>query len=224
MSKKIAMKGTLYAVGVGPGDPELLTLKAVKILQLVDIIACPSKENAPGLAYHIAEQAVPEIVQKELLLLYFPMSNNGVSYAHQLAAEAIQNKLNAGMNVAFLTLGDPGFYSTFSYISGIVAQNGYEVNTVSGVPSFCAVSARLNLSLAHGEGSVLISSGEFHDFLGTQVVLKAGNRLQTLKEELSSTGKTAYLVENCGLENEQVYVGVDSFPDQASYFSTLIII
>jgi len=217
------MKGTLYAVGVGPGDPELLTLKAVKTLQFVDIIACPSKEGAPGHAFHIAEQAVPEIIRKELLLLHFPMSSVGISDAHQLAAEAIQNKLNAGMNVAFLTLSDPGFYSTFSYILGIVAQNGYEVKTVSGVPSFCAASARLNLSLAHGEESVLISSGEFHNFSGTQVILKAGKHLKTLKQTLSSTGKTAYLIENCGMENERIYVGADSFPDETGYLSILII-
>jgi precorrin-2/cobalt-factor-2 C20-methyltransferase len=151
------------------------------------------------------------------------MSSVGISDAHQLAAEAIQNKLNAGMNVAFLTLSDPGFYSTFSYILGIVAQNGYEVKTVSGVPSFCAASARLNLSLAHGEESVLISSGEFHNFSGTQVILKAGKHLKTLKQTLSSTGKTAYLIENCGMENERIYVGADSFPDETGYLSILII-
>ena len=68
---RVFMNGKLYAVGVGPGDPELLTLKAVKTLKTADIIACPAKEGAPGLAYQIAQQACPFIASKEQMAVGF---------------------------------------------------------------------------------------------------------------------------------------------------------
>ena len=217
------MSGKLYGVGVGPGDPELFTLKAVKTIRMAEVIACPAKGDAPGLAYRIAEEAIPEIADKEKLLLSFPMTKSGTEESHLKAAKSIISHLEAGEIVAFLTLGDPGFYSTFSYISGIIAEKGYPVEMISGVPSFCAVSARLMLPLAVGEGSVLISSGEFADFSGTQVIMKAGNGLKTLKEKVLAQGKNAYLAENCGMEGERIYSGIGDMPDGAGYFATLIV-
>ena len=73
------MKGRLFAIGVGPGDPELITLKAVNILKDIDIIACPSKENRPGIAYDIAAKAVPEITKKQIMTLEFPMTKKDVT-------------------------------------------------------------------------------------------------------------------------------------------------
>ncbi len=219
----IFMKGKLYGVGVGPGDPELLTLKAVKTIAMADVIACPAKGDEPGLAYRIAEKAVPEINAREKLLLRFPMTTGGQEQEHLEAAEKIISQLEAGKNTAFLTLGDPGFYSTFFHISGIVTEKGYQAEIISGVPSFCAVSAELMLPLAVGTENVLISSGAYADFQGTQVIMKAGSRLKTLKEKICSQGKSAFLVENCGLEEERIYSGIEAMPDESGYFSTLII-
>ena len=109
------MSGKLYAVGVGPGDPELITLKALKIIKSVDCIACPESHGEPGLAFTIAKEAVPEIVSKEVFLLDFPMRKEDVSDAHKNAADQVMAHLTAGKNVASLTLGDPGVYSTFYY-------------------------------------------------------------------------------------------------------------
>ena len=217
------MKGILLGVGVGPGDPELLTLKAMRAIQAADVIACPEINGRPGHACMIAEKAVPEITRKERLLLSFPMSDGKHKEAHLKAADQIKEVLNAGMNVAFLTLGDPGLYSTFSYISDIILQDGYDVRIVSGVPSFCAASAKLRVPLAEGKESVLLSAGEVQDFSGTQIVLKAGSRLSQLKENIRSMGKTAWLIENCGMEGERIYCGADSFPDEAGYFSLMIV-
>ena len=211
------MKGTLYVVGVGPGDPELLTMKAVRVIRNADIIAFPSAGNGSGVARHIAEQAIPEMSQKEMLPLIFPMS------ATAATAEQLQKKLETGKNVVFLTLGDPGFYSTSYHFIGLLAQNDYPVKIVSGVPSFSAASARLKIPLAMGEESVLISAGEFNDFSGTQVILKAGSRLGAWSDKVRYAGKTAFLIENCGMENETVYSGIDSFPPETGYFSILII-
>ncbi len=218
------MAGTLYGVGVGPGDPELMTLKAVKALSAADVIACPAKGDAPGIAYQIAEQAYPDISRKEILLLNFPMETGEQSEAHQNAALSIVSQLVTGKNVVFLTLGDPGFYSTFSYISDIVKRKGFAIEIINGIPSFCAAAAKMGVPLAAGKESVMISSGDFADFEGTLIIMKAGSNLKTLKEKAAECGKMIYLVENCGMNDERIYTGMDAIPDQTGYFSILFVI
>ena len=217
------MKGILYAVGVGPGDPELLTLKAVKVIKNADCIACPESKGEPGVAYRIAQSAVPEIESKELLLLEFPMREGDIKEFHQKAADRIILRLSEGKNVAFLTLGDPSFYSTFFYLADIIANRGYDYKIINGITSFSAVSSKLKLPLSLGDESVMITSGEFVDFEGTLVILKAGNKLKEIKEKVSSSGKTAYMAENCGMENERVYKDLWAIPDEAGYFSVIVI-
>ena len=217
------MKGKLFAVGVGPGDPELLTLKAVKEIKNADCIACPESKGEPGVAYRIAQSAVHEIESKELLLLEFPMREGDIKEFHQKAADRIILRLSEGKNVAFLTLGDPSFYSTFFYVADIIANRGYDFEIINGITSFSAVSSKLKLPLSLGDESVMITSGEFVDFEGTLVILKAGNKLKEIKEKISSSGKTAYMAENCGMENERIYEDLDSIPDEAGYFSIIVI-
>ncbi len=170
----------------GPGDPELLTLKAIKTMKDAECIACPTSHGSPGLAYQIAAKACPEIVAKELLLLDFPMRKEDLSEAHQEAAEHLIRPLSSGKNVAFLTLGDPEFYSTF-----------YE--------------------------SVKITSGEYCDFDGTLVILKAGSKLKEIKEHVIADQRQAYMVENCGMPDERVYPDVHSIPDETGYFSVVVV-
>lgn len=213
----------LYGIGVGPGDPELLTLKAVRILKTADVIACPAKDGKPGTAYEIAKKACPEIGEKEVLALDFPMKKDGLEEAHKSAAEQITEKLEKGCDVAFLTLGDTSFYSGFYYITGLVAEAGFTAEIINGIPSFCAVSAKLTVPLALGDEPVLISPGEYRPCDGTQVIMKAGSRLTELKAEISRDGKTAYLVENCGMPDEHVYRGLEEIPDSVGYFSMLIV-
>lgn len=217
------MDGILYGLGVGPGDPELITIKALRIMEKADVIACPAKGESPGIAYQIAEQVYPDIALKEILLLDFPMDKGDQSTVHQKVAEKLVEKIREGKIVAFITLGDPAFYSTFSYISDIVRVEGYQVEMVSGVTSFSAAAARLLLSIASGDEPVLITTGEIRDFDGTLIVMKAGRHLKALKEKIAESGKPVYLVENCGMPDERVYSGISSIPDQTGYFSTLII-
>ena len=217
------MSATLYAIGTGPGDPELLTIKAIKTLKNVDVIACPAKDGNAGTAFSTAKEACPEITEKKIIPLEFPMKKEGLKEAHDNAAEQIIKLLQNGNDVAFLTLGDPGFYSTFFYIAERIKSEGFPVEIISGIPSFCAVSAKLQLPIALGDEHVVITSGKFLDFDGTQVILKAGGRLSELKERIKAAGKEAYLVENCGMPDEKVYSGIDSIPDTAGYFSILIV-
>ncbi|MBR3645608.1 MAG: precorrin-2 C(20)-methyltransferase [Lachnospiraceae bacterium] len=217
------MKGTLYAVGVGPGDPDLMTVKAIKTLEQADVIACPSKEGKPGIAYGIAEQAYANINKKEVLLCDFPMENGNISKVHKLVAQDLMKHLDAGKDIAFLTLGDPCIYSTFSYIYNMVMDSGYEVQIINGIPSFCAASAKILQPLSIGQESVLVTSGKYVDFDGTLVIMKAGSKLKSLKNEIENSRKKVYLIENCGMLTEQLYIGADNIPDKTGYFSILIV-
>ncbi|MBQ7724536.1 MAG: precorrin-2 C(20)-methyltransferase, partial [Lachnospiraceae bacterium] len=222
------MRGTVYGVGVGPGDPELMTIKARNAIISADVIACPEKNGKPGIAFVIAEKAVPEISSKELLLISLPMEKESRTKedAHRAAAKEIESLLEKGKTVAFLTLGDPSMYSTASYVFSEITKDRYHIEMISGIPSFCAASSKLLISLASGNAPVLITTAENADFSfpGSLVIMKTGSHLLTIKNKLSESGRKAYLVENCGLPNERVYEGIDSFPEECGYFSTAIVL
>lgn len=221
------MSGILYAVGVGPGDPELITLKAVKILTASDVIAAPLKGSKTGLAFQIAEKAVPEIGTKEILPLDFPMTKdrNVLTKAHEAAAERIEMLIREGKTVSLITLGDPTLYSTCSYVMDRVSGKGYPVEYVCGVPSFCAAAGKVTAALAAGDQSIRISVPDKADFKqsDTTVILKAGKKLRMLKKELSDSERDVYLIENCGMPDERIYHGLSSIPDEAGYLSLMIV-
>lgn len=217
------MKGIFYAVGVGPGDPDMLTIKAVKTINMADVIACPEKNSEPGIAYQIAKQACPDISKKEIMVLKFPMKKVDLSKEHQKVADQISDRLKSGKNVAFLTLGDPEFYSTFYYIADIIREQGYDVEIINGITSFSAVGAGLQLPLALGSDSVMITSDGYTPFDGTLIILKAGRYLKEIKNKVSECGKTAYMIENCGMADERIYYNVQSMPDEAGYFTVVIV-
>ena len=217
------MKGILYAVGVGPGDPDMLTIKAVKTINMADVIACPAKDSKPGIAFQIAKQACPSVSEKEVMVMSFPMKMGDLSKAHQEVAEQITDKLKLGKNVAFLTLGDPEFYSTFFYIADIIKGQRFDIELVNGITSFSAVGASLKIPLALGREPVMITSGEYIPFDGTLIILKAGAHLKEIKNKVSESGKTAYMVENCGMPDERIFNNTESMPDEAGYFTVVIV-
>ena len=112
------MKGKLYGVGIGPGDPELLTLKALRVIRESKVIALPGKEPRETVAYKIVEGAYPEIAEKELLAVDMPMTKDPAKLeaSHEAGAAAIMAYLDKGMDVAFPTLGDrpesTGYFTT----------------------------------------------------------------------------------------------------------------
>ena len=217
------MNGLFYAIGVGPGDPELLTLKAINKIKSADIIACPAKDGKPGIAYQIVLKAIQEIENKECLLLDFPMRKDKLEEAHDKATGQIKEKLENGKNVALLTLGDPCIYSTAFYVIERIKKEGYLIEIISGVSSFCVASAKLLQPLALGEEELLITTGEYKNTSGTNVIMKAGSKLSTLKKEIAESGREAYLIENLGMENETIINGIQNMPDDAGYFSILIV-
>ena len=142
------LKGTFYGVSVGPGDPELLTLKAARVLKACPVVAAPRTREGRSLALDIARGAV-DLTEKSLLFLDFAMSRSEHTLAdtHRLAARQVLEQLAAGLDVALLTLGDVSVYSSFCYVMDLVRAAGYEAVMIPGVPSFCASAAALGRSL-----------------------------------------------------------------------------
>ncbi|WP_445612330.1 precorrin-2 C(20)-methyltransferase [Geobacillus sp. YF-1] len=154
------MTGTLYGVGVGPGDPELMTVKAYRRLKEADVIAYP-KKGRQSKSY--AEQMVDAYFapdEKRRLGLHFPMTKDPAVLEPKWneAADAIWAELAAGRDVAFVTEGDPLLYSTFIHLMRVMEQRYPEVpiEVIPGVSSANAAAARLRLPLADGDETVAI--------------------------------------------------------------------
>lgn len=223
------MKGTLIGVGVGPGDPELMTLKAVRMIRENEVIAVPGKQPKETVAYQIAVQAAPELADKTLLPLYMPMTMDAEERENnwKIAADTAEQQLEQGKNVVFLTLGDPTVYSTFSYVKKLVEEHGYQTATVSGITSFCAAAARMNVSLSEWNEPLHILPARYNleddlNYSGNCVLMKSGRKMDRVKQQLAQSGRDVVMVENCGMPEEKIYHGVEEIPDDAGYYSLII--
>lgn len=224
------MSAKLYGLGVGPGDPELLTLKALRIIQESPVVALPGKVPEDTVAYKIVVQVYPELANKELLAVDMPMTKDPVvlEERHQKGAEQISACLNAGKQVAFLTLGDTTVYSTYLYVHKIIQEMGYEVEIISGITSFCAVAARLNIGLVEKSEQlhVIPASYQIEEALklpGTKVLMKTGKRMKAVKTRLKEMNADVVMIENCGMDNEKIFNGADEIPEDAGYYSLIVV-
>ena len=223
------MKGIAYGVGVGPGDPEYMTLKACRLIRENEIIAVPGRTAEESVAYRIAAAAVPELAEKTLVPVWMPMvrDREKIDAQHRAAAEQFEQYLDAGQNVVFLTLGDPTVYCTFSYIQHYLERDGYAVELVSGVTSFCAAAARLGVPLTEWDEQlhILPAVHKLDTALeqpGNYILMKSASAMPAVKDILRRSGREVRMVENCCMEGEKRYYGVDEIPDDAGYFSLII--
>lgn len=223
------MKGTAFGVGVGPGDPELMTTKAIRIIRENDVIAVAGKEAIEAVAYRIAAAVVPEIADKELVPVYMPMIRDRelIGEEHRKGAALLEKYLDEGRNVVYITLGDPSIYCTFSYLMEIMIKDGYDVQLVPGITSFCAAAARLNVPLAEWDEPLHIvpavhNTDDRLQLSGNYVLMKSASHIPEVKQLLRESGRDVSAVENCSMENERIYRSVDEIPDDAGYFSLIV--
>lgn len=224
---------TFYGIGVGPGEPENMTLKALRTIEKCDVIVLPNKNKEECYAYKIVRQVYAEIDSKTLLFLDFPMCKDSeeLETAHNKIYMEISKYLEDG-DVAFLTIGDPTIYSTYSYIEHQARLDGYEVSMISGVTSFCAAAARLGISLGLGSEKIHIIPGSGEEFVwygDTCVYMKSGRKLSELINSLNELSKTqricVYAVSNCGMDNEKVYYSIDELnSDENIPYITVVIV
>jgi precorrin-2/cobalt-factor-2 C20-methyltransferase len=243
-------QGVFYGVGVGPGDPELLTLKAVNIIRECDVVALAvsspdltdviyEKQGAASLhstyqdkcvAFQIVLPVLPEVAGKSKLYLPMPMikDKQRLIEIHDRCAEKTEEVLKEGLNVAFITLGDPSVYSTGLYVHKRLKRNGFKTKLVPGIPSFCAAAARLDIGLAENRDELHIipaSYGVEESLMlpGTKVLMKAGRKMPYVKQIVKEKGLQVQMVENCGMADEKIYRTIDDIPDESSYYSLMIL-
>ena len=224
--------GTFYALGVGPGDPELLTRKACRILERCPVIAAPRTPSGEMLALDIAKGAV-DLTGKEILPLEFAMARqiSARQTGYRKAAEQIAAVLQSGRDVAMVNLGDVSIYATAYYVLDVVRSMGFRAEMVPGVPSFCAVAAALGRSLTEPEAPLHIYPAGKTDLdtalaqPGTKVLMKSGSAMAATAQALERqglAGKSA-MVADCGLPTEQVFQTMENLPEKISYFATVIV-
>jgi len=147
-------KGTLYGIGVGPGDPDLIPIKSINILKKVDLIfAASSTKNRESRAVNIARPYIPDYT--EVRILPFPMTkdNNEKKASWLKNTQDILSEIESEKNVAFLTLGDPLTYATYGYVLEYMKELAPEISlmTIPGITSFQAAASRVNIPLVEGE-------------------------------------------------------------------------
>jgi len=239
------LAGRFIGIGVGPGDPELITLKAVKALQAADIICIPkSHANKPSLAFTMVKNILEEREKApEILELIFPMTKDelGNKALWTKNAGIIAEKVASGKVIAFITLGDPMFYSTFIYLYQSLKEEypKLQLEIIPGVTSLTACAASAKIPLAEKEEVVSVIPSDFDTKLIEEtakhadnlVFIKCAYRLKELIPIIERSGfkenSTIALVRRCTMPEEEVLVGklsdVQNWKICEDYFSVAII-
>jgi precorrin-2/cobalt-factor-2 C20-methyltransferase len=263
------MQGKLYVIGVGPGDPELLTLKAIRVIKESPVICVPKgREEGSSLALSIV-QKITNLDDKEIIEAYFPMRKTRTSTEVQKCrsaeaktsddvpsglpdfrssalsseldtkwkqtAETILNKLKEGRNVAFLTLGDPSFYSTFYYLYNKLFElhPALNIEIIPGVSSINASAARAEISLGLGDDKIAILPANYMndlksalDAFDTVVLMKVHkvfDQIVDLLQEMDLIDK-ASCISQAGMEDEKIFKDIRNVKQEdLSYFSMVIV-
>lgn len=209
--------GTLYGVGVGPGAPDLMTLRAVETLKRADVMALPrSSDYGVSMAWKIVEPVVGKVPGQERMFLTFPMSKDPVRLraAWEPAFSRIGERLERGLSVAFATEGDPSLYSTFGYLQkeATVRWPGIRVEIVPGVSSVVAVPAVTGVPLADGLERIAIIPANY----GVDDLVAILNAFDTtiLMKIGSEMPKVAQALERTGLADKAVYVAKATMREQ----------
>ncbi|MGL4308519.1 precorrin-2 C(20)-methyltransferase [Cetobacterium sp. SF1] len=222
-----------YGIGVGVGDPEMITLKAIKALKDLDVVILPeAKKDEGSTAFSIAKEYLKENVEQ--LFLEFPMISDveKKKIIRRENAEKIEEYLKEGKNIGFLTIGDPMTFSTYVYVLEYLSDN-YEVKTIPGISSFADMASRFNFPLVMGDESLKVIS--LHGDVDIKkeiensdniVFMKVTRCYNQLKEALIETGNmnNIIMVSNCGKENQEVFFDIENLAkEDVHYFTTLIL-
>jgi precorrin-2/cobalt-factor-2 C20-methyltransferase len=238
MTTTAVKTGTLYGIGVGPGDPELITVKAFRMLKECPVIAYPRKRmGAKSYALEIVELYV-NTAEKEMLGLIFPMTRDQAALDREWnkTAELCWQHLQAGRDIAFVTEGDPNLYSTFIHMARLMQELHPEVpiSSVPGISSVLGAAARLNLPLADGDDQVAIIPAtedrsemkrviEEHDAIVFIKVAKVLDMMIDILEELGLVQK-ASVVTKVTSPQELVWRNVRELKGQELEYLTLMVV
>lgn len=225
------MTGTLYGIGVGPGDPELITMKAHRILRDSYVVAYPQPDNGPSFARSIVEHFITAEQLEIPIVVPMDTARHPAKRVYDAAAETIAHHLDAGSDVVVLCEGDPFFYGSFMYLHERLAGR-YRVEIVPGVSSVMAAAAGIGRPLAARNDVLTVIPGPLEsERIKPQIeasdavaIIKLGRhlpRIRALIEEAGLTANAAF-VERVSLSNEKLLPLADA-PLDAPYFSMILI-
>ena len=229
----MAEKGKLYGIGVGPGDTELLTLKAARILKTVPVIFSPkSSKEKDSIALSIVKPILEEREDYKRLMIVapiFPMieDKSELEKIWDSTSEMIGQYLDSGRDVAFVTLGDTSVFSTYSYVQKRL-MGKYEIETIPGITSFTACAATKNKALVE-QNQILTIVPKIDDRLeqileysDSIVLMKASRNTAELEAAIDEKErkKEIYSVQNCTREDEKI---IEGFSTEKPYLTTTII-
>ncbi|MCB2190059.1 MAG: precorrin-2 C(20)-methyltransferase [Deltaproteobacteria bacterium] len=229
--------GTLYGIGVGPGDPELVTIKAAKVLSRVEVVfAASSPKNGYSLALNTVAELIPAGTQ--VVKLAFPMTSKAATLkkAWHDNAHAVRRVLEKGSDAAFLTIGDPLTYSTYGYLLETLRGLGCgaPVVTIPGVTAYHAAAARLNIPLVESNQSLVVVSGvgdpqsirRLSEFSENIVIMKAYRRFDDIIDTVEHLpyASTVSAVSQIGLPDEQVVHDATVLKGQEMPYLTLCVV
>ncbi|MCL2461648.1 MAG: precorrin-2 C(20)-methyltransferase [Defluviitaleaceae bacterium] len=226
------MRGKLFGIGAGPGDPELLTLKAVSIIQKCGVIAVP-ESGGERAAFSIVERYLDG---KELLECRFAMENDMAKRreARWAAAGSIVEFLDKGENVGFVTLGDPSTYSTYMYIHEIITGMGFDAEIIPGISSYAAAAAMLGIALCENDEPLTIipakhseNIDELLDYPGNKVIMKSGENMMRVLEKLKERGYGDRTKIACRvtMDGQQLFDSIENYEksSEAGYLTVAIV-
>ena len=227
-------KGKLYGVGVGPGDPGLMTVRACELIEGADVIAYPVKiKGEKSTALGIVSQRV-DVSSKRIMELEFRMdpSEDVRKNCRSQAAMEMAECLDSGKDIVMITLGDVAVYSTYMRIDRMMRDMGYETEVVPGIPSFCSGAAKARMPLMIGEEGLAVVSyakdnpdveNAFRGFSNI-VVMKAFNSMHEIADLMERYGfplENSKVISNVGMEGE--YIGPIDVDRKYGYFTTVLI-
>ncbi|MEO1637639.1 MAG: precorrin-2 C(20)-methyltransferase [Pseudomonadota bacterium] len=225
------MTGTLYGVGLGPGAPDLITLRAAKLIEEAEVIAYPTLVGADSFARSIAADLIPEGAEEIIMDVPMTVERGPAQTAYDDGAAKIAAALDSGRDVICLCEGDPFFYGSFMYLFARLSER-YKVDVVPGVTSVTACAARAGMPLAARNERLTVLPGPLPEeelrarIAGAEsvVIMKVGRHMAKIRGVIAGLGLTdqAVYVERATLA-EEVVLPLAEAPEKAPYFSMILL-
>ncbi len=224
------MSGTLYGIGLGPGDPELMTLKAYRLISGAEVVAYPALEDGESFARSIAADVIPEDAAEITIHIPMTVERDPAQAAYDQGAADIAVHLDAGRDVVVLCEGDPFFYGSFMYLFARLSGK-YETEVVPGVTSVTTCAAVSGRPLTARNEVLTIIPGPLEEtamrdriaVAEAVVIMKVGRHLPKIRRVLSALNLTnAAYIERASLPNQKV-MALDDAPETAPYFSMILV-
>ena len=226
------MKSKIYGIGVGPGDPDLITIKAKQTLEKANLVVYPAPENGSSIAKKIAAPHFPKTCEE--LPVYIPMSKDRLPAMkiYKSASEKIFNAILENKTVVILCEGDPFFYGSFMYLFGLIRKR-YNVEVIPGVSSLMASAAILETPLAAGNEILTVLPAPLADdalekrinMADAFAIIKLGRHFSRIRRLLAKLGllENSVYIERATMKNERIVDIVDVVESDVPYFSIILV-